>query len=124
MRPNVSVLHRWAFASACASKGSHHSRNTVSQAARLADEFGERLALVHATSGVEIYVPGGSHVLAEWKEAIVGWAPQEIAKLFKLFRVYGDGASFGPWTRVALVRFRFNETSRRLISRRLPAFKG
>ena len=65
----------------CAVDLSHHSGNTVSRAAQLADEFGARLTLVHVTAGVEIFGPGGSHVLPEWKEAIVGYAIQEIAKL-------------------------------------------
>jgi nucleotide-binding universal stress UspA family protein len=65
----------------CAVDLSHHSRNTVSRAAQLAGELGARLTLVHVTAGVQIYGPGGSHVLPEWKEAIVGYATQEIAKL-------------------------------------------
>ncbi len=65
----------------CAVDLSHHSRNTVSQAAQMAAEFDARLTLVHITASVEIYGPGGSHVLPEWKEAIVGSAAKEIAKL-------------------------------------------
>lgn len=65
----------------CAVDLSHHSRNTVSRAAQLAAEFGARLTLVHVTASVEIYGPGGSHVLPEWKEALVGYAATEIAKL-------------------------------------------
>jgi nucleotide-binding universal stress UspA family protein len=58
-----------------------HSRNTVSQAAQVAAEFDARLTLVHVTDSVEIYGPGGFHVLPEWKEALVGNASKEIAKL-------------------------------------------
>lgn len=65
----------------CAVDLSPHSRNTVSRAAQMAAEFGARLTLVHITAGVEIYGPGGSHVLPEWKEALVGYATKEIAKL-------------------------------------------
>ena len=65
----------------CAVDLSPHSRNTVSQAAQVAAEFGARLTLVHITASVEIYGPGGSHVLPEWKEALVGYATKEIAKL-------------------------------------------
>jgi nucleotide-binding universal stress UspA family protein len=65
----------------CAVDLSPHSRNTVTRAAQIATEFGARLTLVHITSGVEIYGPGGPHVLPEWKEALVGFATKEIAKL-------------------------------------------
>jgi nucleotide-binding universal stress UspA family protein len=65
----------------CAVDLSPHSRNTVTRAAQIAAEFGARLTLVHITSGVEIYGPGGPHVLPEWKEALVGFATKEIAKL-------------------------------------------
>ena len=39
------------------------------------------LTLVHITCSVEIYGPGGSHVDPAWKEKIVGFAAEEIAKL-------------------------------------------
>ncbi len=65
----------------CAVDLSHHSRNTVSRAAQMAAEFGARLTLVHITAGVEMYGPGGSHVLPELKEELVGYATKEIAKL-------------------------------------------
>jgi len=65
----------------CAVDLSPHSRNTVSQAAQMAAEFGARLTLVHITASVEIYGPGGSHVLPEWKETLVGSAANEITKL-------------------------------------------
>lgn len=65
----------------CAVDLGSHSRSTVSQAARLAAEFGARLTLVHVTESVEIYGPGGFYVLPEWKEALVGYATKEIAKL-------------------------------------------
>jgi hypothetical protein len=39
------------------------------------------LTLVHITSSVEIYGPGGSHVDPAWKDRIVGAAATEIAKL-------------------------------------------
>jgi nucleotide-binding universal stress UspA family protein len=60
---------------------SPHSRNTVSRAAQMAAEFGARLTLVHITASVENYGPGGSYVDAAWKETIVGFAAEEIAKL-------------------------------------------
>jgi nucleotide-binding universal stress UspA family protein len=39
------------------------------------------LTLVHITGSVEIFGPGGSHVDPVWKEKIVGFAVEEIAKL-------------------------------------------
>ena len=65
----------------CAVDLSPHSRNTVSRAAQMAAEFGARLTLVHVTAGVEMYGPGGSYVLPELKEELVGYAAKEIAKL-------------------------------------------
>lgn len=65
----------------CAVDLSHHSRNTVSRAAEMAAEFGAQITLVHITAGVETYGPGGPYVLPEWKEALVGYAAKEIAKL-------------------------------------------
>ncbi|HTX37521.1 MAG TPA: universal stress protein [Bryobacteraceae bacterium] len=58
-----------------------HSRHTASQAAELAAALDATLTLVHITDSVEIYGPGGSHVDPVWKEKIVGFATQEIAKL-------------------------------------------
>ena len=40
-----------------------------------------KLTLVHITASVGIYGPGGSYVDPVWKEKIVGFAAQEIAKL-------------------------------------------
>ena len=65
----------------CAVDLTPHSRNTVSQAARIAAEFGARLALVHITASVQTYGPGGSYVVPEWKEALVEFASREIVKL-------------------------------------------
>jgi nucleotide-binding universal stress UspA family protein len=65
----------------CAVDLSDHSRNTVSRARQIADEFGARLTLVHITTGVESYGPGGSYIDPVWKETIVGIATKEIAKL-------------------------------------------
>ncbi|MGA8101836.1 MAG: universal stress protein [Candidatus Acidiferrales bacterium] len=53
----------------------------MSRAAQMAVEFGARLTLVHVTAGVEMYGPGGSHVVPELKEELVGYASKEIAKL-------------------------------------------
>ena len=53
----------------------------VSLAAEMAAAVDATLTLVHITSSVEICGPGGSHVDPVWKERIVGFAAEEIAKL-------------------------------------------
>jgi nucleotide-binding universal stress UspA family protein len=58
-----------------------HNRHTLSRAAEMAAAVDATLTLVHITSSVEIYGPGGSHVDPEWKERIVGSAAEEIATL-------------------------------------------
>jgi nucleotide-binding universal stress UspA family protein len=58
-----------------------HSRHTVSLAAEMAAAVGATLTLVHITGSVEIFGPGGLHVDPLWKEKIVGFAAEEIAKL-------------------------------------------
>jgi nucleotide-binding universal stress UspA family protein len=65
----------------CAVDLSPHSNHTVSRAALVAADFGARLTLVHVTDSVEMYGPGGSHVLPEWKEVLVSYATKVIAKL-------------------------------------------
>ena len=65
----------------CSVDLSPHSRHTVSLAAQMAAALDATLTLVHITVGVEIYGPGGFHVDPVWKEAIVGFAAKEIAKL-------------------------------------------
>jgi nucleotide-binding universal stress UspA family protein len=65
----------------CAVDFDPHAREVLAHAAQLAGEFGARLAVAHVTPSVEIYGPGGSHVVPEFKEAVVGYASEEIAKL-------------------------------------------
>jgi nucleotide-binding universal stress UspA family protein len=65
----------------CAIDLSGHSRHTISRAAQIAAEFDARLTLVHITSAVEGYGPGGSHVIPELKEALVSYATAEIERL-------------------------------------------
>jgi nucleotide-binding universal stress UspA family protein len=65
----------------CAVDLSSHSLTTVSQAAQVTADFGARLTLVHVTSSVETFGPGGSTVDPVWKEESVGFAAKEIAKL-------------------------------------------
>lgn len=54
---------------------------TVSWAAQLAAEFGARLTLAHATASVELWGPGGYVIDQKWKDAIVGNASRQMAKL-------------------------------------------
>jgi nucleotide-binding universal stress UspA family protein len=65
----------------CAVDLGPHSRNTVSHAAQLAADFGARLTLVHVTPAAEAYGPGGYHVVAEWQEALVGYASEGMTRL-------------------------------------------
>jgi nucleotide-binding universal stress UspA family protein len=65
----------------CSVELNGHSAHTVSLAAEMAAVVHATLTLVHITSSVEIYGPGGFHVESEWKEKIVGFATEEIAKL-------------------------------------------
>ncbi len=54
---------------------------TASLAAEMASAVDATLTLVHFTTGVEVWGPGGSHVDPVWKEKIVGNAIKVIAKL-------------------------------------------
>ncbi len=65
----------------CSVELNAHSRHTVSLAAEMATAVNATLTLVHITGSVEIYGPGGSHVDPGWKEKLVGFAAEEIAKL-------------------------------------------
>lgn len=65
----------------CSVELNGHSRHTVSLAAEMAAAVNATLTLVHITSSVEIYGPGGFRVDPAWKETIVGMAAEEIAKL-------------------------------------------
>lgn len=58
-----------------------HSRHTLSLAADAAAALGATLTLVHITSGVERFGPGGTYVDEEWKKTLVGIAAQDIAVL-------------------------------------------
>ncbi|MGD1092026.1 MAG: universal stress protein [Bryobacteraceae bacterium] len=58
-----------------------HNRHTASLAAEMAAAVDATLTLVHITSSVEIYGPGGFRVDPAWKEMIVGMAADEIARL-------------------------------------------
>jgi len=65
----------------CSVDLTEHSRHTVSAAAKMAAAVGATLRLVHITTSVESWGPGGSYVDPKWKEAIVGIATKEIAQV-------------------------------------------
>ena len=65
----------------CSVDLSPRSSHTASLAAELATAVGATLTLVHITTSVEVWGPGGSHVVPVWKETIRGNAIREIAKL-------------------------------------------
>ncbi len=65
----------------CAVDFSTHSQKTVRWAHDMANEFGARLTLAHATPGVEIYGPGGTHVLTDMKRELVDGSMRQMAKL-------------------------------------------
>jgi nucleotide-binding universal stress UspA family protein len=65
----------------CAVDFSTHSQKTVRWAQDVANEFGARLTLAHVTPGVEIYGPGGYHVLADMKQELVDGARKRMCKL-------------------------------------------
>jgi nucleotide-binding universal stress UspA family protein len=65
----------------CSVDLSAHSRHTASLASEMAAAVDATLTLVHVTSSVEFFGPGGSHVDPVWKERLVGTAAQDIAKL-------------------------------------------
>jgi nucleotide-binding universal stress UspA family protein len=65
----------------CSVDLSPHSPHTASLAAKFAAAVDATLTLVHVTSSVEMWGPGGSYVDPVWKERLVGLAVKEIAKL-------------------------------------------
>jgi nucleotide-binding universal stress UspA family protein len=64
----------------CAVDFGPHSARTIQCAQDVATAFGAELTLAHATPGVEIYGPGGYHVLSEMKRELVGSATKQMAK--------------------------------------------
>jgi nucleotide-binding universal stress UspA family protein len=65
----------------CAVDFGPNSAKTIQRAQELATEFGAKLTLAHVTPGVEIYGPGGYHVLEEMKTELVGSATRKLEKL-------------------------------------------
>ncbi len=65
----------------CSVDLTQHSRHTAKLAAGMAAAVDAKLTLVHITTGVDVFGPGGSHVDRAWQETIVGFAATEVAKL-------------------------------------------
>lgn len=65
----------------CAVDLSEHSPKTILMAREVANEFGAEFTLAHATPGVEIYGPGGYHVLEDMKRELVNATNDRLAKL-------------------------------------------
>ena len=65
----------------CSMELNGHSGHTISLAAEMAASVNATLTLVHITGSVEMYGRGGWHVDPGWKEKLVGFAAEEIAKL-------------------------------------------
>ena len=65
----------------CAIDFSSHSHKTIRWAQEVAAEFGAELTLAHVTPGVEIYGPGGHHVLNGMKQELVNSAAKQMAKI-------------------------------------------
>jgi nucleotide-binding universal stress UspA family protein len=65
----------------CALDLTPHSRQTLARAAKVTTALGARLTLAHVTAGVETYGPGGSHVIADWQDSLVGFASAQISRL-------------------------------------------
>ena len=65
----------------CAVDFSTHSLKTVRWAQDIANEFQARLTLAHVTPGVEIYGPGGYHVLTDMKQELVDGSMKQMAKI-------------------------------------------
>jgi len=65
----------------CAVDFGPHSARAIRYAQDVASNFGAELTLAHVTPGVEIYGPGGYHVLSEMKQELVGSATKQMGKL-------------------------------------------
>jgi nucleotide-binding universal stress UspA family protein len=65
----------------CSVELTSHNRHTVAAAAEIAAAVGAELTLVHITSGVEAWGPGGTHIDKAWQGTLVGIADKEIAEL-------------------------------------------
>ncbi|MGA2358082.1 MAG: universal stress protein [Terriglobales bacterium] len=86
-----SPVHEFAIRNIlCAVDFGPRSHKTVSWAAQMAAEFGAHLTLAHVTPSVELWGPGGSYVVPEWKESLVGDASQHLADLQQDMSIKAD----------------------------------
>jgi nucleotide-binding universal stress UspA family protein len=83
----------------CSVELNGHSRHTVSLAAEMAAAVDATLTLVHITSSVEFWGPGGSHVNPEWRKTIVGFAAEEIAALQQEVGTHAESSSTAATSR-------------------------
>jgi nucleotide-binding universal stress UspA family protein len=60
---------------------SEHSCSTICWAAQFAEDFGAHLKLGHVTAGAEMFGPGGTFVLPDFKKELTQYATGQIAKL-------------------------------------------
>jgi len=67
-----------------------HSRRTAAMATEIAAAMGAKLTLIHITSGVNVWGPGGTHVDTAWKQTLVGIAEKEIAELQRELGTHWD----------------------------------
>jgi nucleotide-binding universal stress UspA family protein len=67
-----------------------HNRHTAGRAAELAAATGAQLTLVHITSGVEVWGPGGTHVDPVWKATLTGIAREEIERLQRELGIHAE----------------------------------
>jgi nucleotide-binding universal stress UspA family protein len=65
----------------CSVDLTQHNRHTLTHAAEMAAAVDAALTLVHITSSVASFGPGGDHIDADWKRTIVGIATRAIAEL-------------------------------------------
>lgn len=65
----------------CAIDFGSHSQDLLQAAQAMAKDFGAGLTLTHITPSVEIYGPGGYHVLQEMKDTLVSSATKRLATL-------------------------------------------
>ena len=65
----------------CAVDFRPNSSRTIRWAHEAAKEFGAKLTLAHVTPSVEIYGPGGYHVLSDMKKELVDSATAQMAKI-------------------------------------------
>ena len=67
-----------------------HNLHTAGWAFQIASALGAKLTLVHITSGVEMWGPGGTHVDPAWKATLTGIAQEQLGKLKRELGIDAD----------------------------------